>query len=52
MVQVADFAELLNELADRLQAEQAERKKDDQEIIDLLNDLCIKMHKRFSNWFS
>jgi hypothetical protein len=27
-----------------------ERKKDDQEIIDLLNNVCTKMHKKFTSW--
>ena len=43
MGEVADFAEPLNEIAIRLEAEQSERKRDDQEIIDLLNDVCFKM---------
>ena len=50
MAQVSDFAEQLNELNDRLQMEQVERKKDDQEIIDLLNNVCTKMHKKFTSW--
>jgi DNA-binding TFAR19-related protein (PDSD5 family) len=49
MAQVSDFAEQLNELNDRLQMEQVERKKDDQEIIDLLNNVCTKMHKKFTS---
>ena len=44
MGQVSDFAEQLNELALRLANEQNDRKKDDQEIIDLLNDVCYKMY--------
>ena len=43
MGEVADFAEPLNEISTRLHTEQAERKKDDQEIIDMLNDVCFKM---------
>ena len=43
MGEVADFAEPLNEISTRLTVEQAERKKDDQEIIDMLNDVCFKM---------
>ena len=43
MGKVADFAEPLNEIAVRLEAEQSERKRDDQEIIDLLNEVCFKM---------
>ena len=47
MGEVADFAEPLNEIAIRLQSEQGERKRDDQEIIDLLNDVCFKMSQKF-----
>ena len=47
MGEVADFAETLNEIAARLQLEQSERKRDDQEIIDLLNDICFKMSQKF-----
>ena len=47
MGEVADFAESLNEISIRLQTEQVERKKDDQEIIDLLNDVCFKMSQKF-----
>ena len=43
MGEVSDFAEPLNEIAVRLEAEQSERKRDDQEIIDLLNEVCFKM---------
>ena len=43
MGEVSDFAEPLNEIAIRLEAEQSERKRDDQEIIDLLNEVCFKM---------
>ena len=47
LADVSDFAEPLNNLTERLESEQVERKKDDQEIIDLLNDVCTKMHKKF-----
>ena len=47
MGEVADFAEPLNEISIRLQTEQGERKRDDQEIIDLLNDVCFKMSQKF-----
>jgi len=47
MGEVADFAEALNEIAARLSMEQIERKRDDQEIIDLLNDVCYKMYQKF-----
>lgn len=47
MGEVADFAEPLNEIAIRLRTEQVERKRDDQEIIDLLNDVCFKMSQKF-----
>ena len=46
MGDVADFAEPLNEIATRLASEQVERKKDDQEIIDLINDVCLKMSQK------
>ncbi len=46
MGDVADFAEPLNEIATRLASEQIERKKDDQEIIDLINDVCLKMSQK------
>ena len=49
MGQVSDFAEQLNELALRLASEQDLRKKDDQEIIDLLNDVCYKMYHSLNN---
>lgn len=45
---VSDFAEQLNDITERLHKEQSDRKKDDQEIIDLLNEVCTKMHKRFT----
>ena len=35
MGEVSDFAEPLNEIAVRLEAEQSERKRDDQEIIEI-----------------
>ena len=47
MGEVADFAEPLNQIAERLTIEQIERKRDDQEIIDLLNDVCYKMYQKF-----
>ena len=47
MGEVSDFAEPLNDIAERLTVEQSERKKDDQEIIDLLNNVCTKMYSRF-----
>ena len=47
MGEVSDFAEPLNDIAERLTVEQSERKKDDQEIIDLLNNVCTKMYTRF-----
>ena len=28
--------------------EKGEREKDDQEIIDMLNDVCMKMYRRIS----
>ena len=46
MGEVADFAESLNEITARLSTEQNERKRDDQEIIDLLNDVCFKMSQK------
>ena len=46
MGEVADFAESLNEITARLSTEQSERKRDDQEIIDLLNDVCFKMSQK------
>ena len=55
MGDVADFAEPLNEIAARLGSEQVERKKDDQEIIDLLNDVCFKMSQKLqenADWLS
>jgi len=47
MGEVADFAEPLNDLAERLTAEQKERKADDQELINLLNEVCLKMYHKF-----
>ena len=43
MGNTSDFAEPINEIMARLATEQTERKRDDQEIIDLLNDVCFKM---------
>ena len=52
MGDVADFAEPLNEIAGRLATEQVERKKDDQEIIDLLNDVCFKMSQKLQESYA
>ena len=46
MGEVADFAEALNEITTRLAIEQRERKHDDQEIIDLINEVCYKMSQK------
>uniref|UniRef100_A0A7S3MKY7 Uncharacterized protein n=1 Tax=Favella ehrenbergii TaxID=182087 RepID=A0A7S3MKY7_9SPIT len=49
MGEVADFAESINEITARLSTEQNERKHDDQEIIDLLNDVCFKMSQKLQD---
>ena len=48
MSEVADFAEELKRISLRLNKEVESRKKDDQEIIDVLNEVCFKMSKNFS----
>ena len=49
MGEVSDFAEAINNLTFRLENEKTERKKDDQEIIDLLNSVCAKIFKKFES---
>lgn len=47
MNEVQDFALELNSICERLAVEQNTRKADDQEIIDVLNEVCFKMCKSF-----
>ena len=42
-----DFARDLNTIQIRLSEENSKRKQDDQDIIDLLNDVCYKMSLKF-----
>ena len=42
-----DFARDLNTIQMRLSEENSKRKQDDQDIIDLLNDVCYKMSLKF-----
>jgi hypothetical protein len=48
MNEVEDFAEELKKIQVRLEKETDARKRDDQEIIDVLNEVCFKMCKNFA----
>lgn len=48
MSEVEDFAEDLKRITMRLSKETESRKRDDQEIIDVLNEVCFKMSKNFA----
>ena len=52
MDEIRDFAEELHDLSDRLYKEEQTRQSDDQDIIDLLNDVCYKMSMKFQNWIN
>ena len=52
MDEMRDFAEELHDLSDRLYKEEQTRQSDDQDIIDLLNDVCYKMSMKFQNWIN
>jgi hypothetical protein len=45
--EIKDFSQDLRELSLRLLVAESTRKNDDQEIIDVLNDVCFKMSKKF-----
>eukprot|EP00347_Sterkiella_histriomuscorum_P006836 403351248 len=47
--QLKEFAEELSEIQELLDQEEDERKQDDQEIVDMLNEICIKMYKRIQD---
>ena len=49
MDELKDFAEELAVISDRLRDEQEKRKDDDQDVIDVLNDVCYKMSVKFYN---
>jgi translation elongation factor EF-1beta len=42
--QINDYAETFTEIADMLEREEKDRQSDDQEIIDMLNEICMKMY--------
>ena len=48
MSDVEDYAEEIKRIQLRLEKETNSRKKDDQEIIDVLNEVCFKMSKNFA----
>lgn len=52
MDELKDFADELAVISDRLRDEQEKRKDDDQDVIDVLNDVCYKMSVKFYNWRS
>lgn len=43
-----DFAEAFGEVADMLEREERDRENDDQQIIDMLNDICLKMYNKIA----
>ena len=43
-----DFAEGFNAVSDILEKEERDRENDDQDIIDMLNDICIKMYNKIA----
>lgn len=49
MDQINDFSEELQRIQARLVSAEATRKSDDQDIIDVLNDVCYKMSIKFKN---
>jgi len=49
MDEIGDFADELQLIAVGLGREEETRKQDDQDIIDVLNDVCYKMSMKFQN---
>lgn len=49
MDEIEDFADELQLIAVGLGREEETRKQDDQDIIDVLNDVCYKMSMKFQN---
>jgi signal recognition particle receptor subunit beta len=47
--QIKDYAEAFIEIADMVEREERERHSDDQEIINMLNEICIKMYHKISD---
>jgi len=44
----SDYAEEFNAISDMLEKEERDREADDQDIIDMLNDICIKMYHKIA----
>ena len=49
MDEMKDFADEINKIGMSLKLEEQTRKNDDQDIIDVLNDVCFKMSLKFKN---
>jgi len=47
MDELKDFADEITTISDRLRKEEESRKSDDQDIIDVLNEVCYKMSVKF-----
>ncbi len=43
-----DYAETFEEISEMVEREERDRENDDQQIIDMLNEICMKMYEKLA----